>query len=159
MKKKGILVVLLALAMIMSFALTSCGGSGSAEEKTLESWVNESNNESILESITNSEENNEGLKIEVKGNTISYKYDVSVLLDDGVTEEYIKSDSVKQALADALEASKATFGGVAQALEEASGVSGIICNVSYYLGDELIVGQDFTSADVSAASESAEEAE
>ena len=89
-------------------------------------------------------EANEGLTIEIKGNDLIYTYDMTVLSSDS---EALKSDAMKTALADAIDAQKAVFGDICKSVEDETGITGIQTIVNYTAGEELLVSRTFTSAD------------
>ena len=83
MKKK--LALVLSLVAMMCMVFTSCGG-----PKTFEEYVN--SDSELMEDIQEIQDENEGLTITIKDNTITYEYDVSVLGIDKDTAVAAKSN-------------------------------------------------------------------
>ncbi len=143
MKKTNYIALILIVCFAFCFALTACGKKPSGTgTKTLESVA--AKDSSIQESMKKEMEANEGLTIEIKGNDLIYTYDMTVLSSDS---EALKSDAMKTALADAIDAQKAVFGDICKTVEDETGIQGIQTVVNYTAGEELLVSRTFTSAD------------
>ena len=113
----GLLIVML-LAMTAMF--TGCG-----EPATLEEWVaNNSEATATLEELSTDE-----LEVTVEGNTLVYTYTYDQVIDSSLV------DAVSQQLDQTLSQSASTFTGVADTLEEESGIEGISVQVIYLNGD------------------------
>ena len=138
MKKRSILLVLLAVMVGMAMIMTACG----KEEMTLEKYVE--GNADVEQSIEDAMSGSNVL-VEIKGNDIVYTFDLASM--DGYTEELAKSDAVKEALETALDGAKGTFGNISKSIEESTEIQGINTIVNYTWGDEVIVSKTFTSAD------------
>jgi len=146
--KKRTLIVFLVMAVISALCFTACGGK---ETMTLEKYVKD--NPDIQESI-DSAMNDSNVVVEIKGNDISYTFDLSKM--DGYTEELAKSDAIVKALDEALGAAGGTFGGIAKSIEEQTKITGITTTVTYTWGDEPLVTKTFSSADADAGAEADE---
>lgn len=150
MKKNNYIALILIICLAFCFALAGCGkkpsGSDSnapaADTKTLESVATKDSK--IQEELKKNMDANEGLVIEIKGNDLIYTYDMTVLSSD---PETLKSDAVKNALADAIEEQKSVFGDICKTLEDETGIQGIQTVVNYTAGEEVLLSRIFTSAD------------
>ena len=146
MKKRSLLLVLLALAVGMMMFMTACGGGGdsTAEEEpmTLEKYVQ---NDAEVQASIDKAMADSNVVVEIKGNSIIYNFDLSTM--DGYTEDLAKSDAIKDALTSAIDSAGATFGGIAKSIEETTQIEGISTVVNYTWLDEVLVTKTFTSAD------------
>ena len=113
----GLLIVML-LAMTTLF--TACGGPANLEE-----WI-ASNSEAsaTLEELSTNE-----LEVTVEENTLVYTYTYPQVIDSSLV------DAVSQQLDATITDNAATFTGLADTLEEESGISGITVKVIYLNGD------------------------
>lgn len=151
MKRKTIAVLLMAIALISAMMMTACGSKseGSAEKPTLESFLSEhpEMKEELDKRIADGETS--GVTVDIKGNEIIYNYDLSNVKD--MTEEFAKSDELKETLETSLGEQGDAFKGVASKMEsivkEAGiDISGVTVTVNYTYGDEVIVTQTFDPA-------------
>lgn len=129
---KKISIILIA---VLCLAFAAC----SKAPETLEEFMNQ--NPDIQQDVEESVSATDGLSVEVKGNNITYRYDMSKL--EGITEESIKTDDVKKALTDSLASAGDTYKDVCSGLEESTKVSGITCTVEYCFKDEVLVNSTF----------------
>lgn len=113
----GLLVVML-LAMSVLFA--GCGG-----PSTLEEYI--SNDTEAAQQIKNMNTNE--LAVTVEGNTLVYTYTYPQVIDASLV------DAVKTQLESTIDSSSSTFTGLADQLEEQSGIDGISVKVVYLNGD------------------------
>ena len=123
--------------------LCACGGgSGSTpasnNEETIESLL--SSDPTVSDKVKNAA--GEDMTVDIKGNTITYTYDISNL--DGVTEELAKSDEMKESFASALEGAEETFSDLCAQVEDGSGISGVKIIVRYTYKGELLAERTFT---------------
>lgn len=169
MKKKSILMILLALALCMSLFMTACGGSKEAsnqgeqqnveEQQNIEEQQNNDvttapsyatledylkNNSTIKETIVSSAEES-GMTTAFKGNEIIYSLELSGI--EGYTADTVKSEVVLAAIQDGLEAQKSVFGNSSKSMEELTGVDGIITTILYTWEGEEVLSRSFTAAD------------
>ncbi len=145
MKKRSTICLLLVLVMAC-MALTACGGSGSnsggsestepEKEVTLETWIADHPEE--MDSV----EIEDGMEVLFEGNNLIYKYDLIVL---DIDAETAKSDTMIEALTEALDEQADTFKGVASDLEEATEITGITVTVIYTYDGEVLVEKTFTN--------------
>ena len=137
MKKSIIIFIIL---MVACLALTACGGgstpaSDNTPDPTLESWMAEHPEE--MEDV----EEEEGMEILFEGNTLIYKYDITVL---GIDEETATSDEAIAIFEQGLDDQEETFKNVASSLEKQTGISGIEVKVVYTFGDTVLIEKTFT---------------
>ncbi|MBO4881128.1 MAG: hypothetical protein J5555_05540 [Firmicutes bacterium] len=172
MKKKNLLIILLIAAVAAAMLFTACGKSSNesaqsaeaaeeaseAVEETTEA-VEEANEPAETsmtleqymaehpdvweESLTVTEQN-EGLKLELKDNTVYYYFDLGTL---GITSASMAADT-KAALDAALEDNKATFAASCKSLEDEIGIEGLHMIINYMWEDEVITSRDFTADDL-----------
>lgn len=131
-EKKLVSVVLIMLLLITSVSvLASCGSKEEEKEKTLESYLEESENglgelEKINESLTN--DNMEG-NIVVKGNDIS----MTLTLKQAVDKSYY--EVLEKTINDMMSSYKDDFRDAVSSLEEEAGVSGVTLNMEVLNAD------------------------
>ena len=165
MRKKNLLMLLLIVAVSAAMLFTACGKSSNenaqpaeaaeaaeeveeaieeAEEAamTLERYMAE--HPDVWEESLKSTEQTDGLKIELKDNTVYYYFDLGTL---GITSKSAAEDT-KAALDAALEDSKATFASSCKALENEVGIEGLHMCINYMWEDEVISSRDFTVDDM-----------
>ena len=114
MKKKSVVLMVLAVVMIMamSLAMASCG---EKEDPTLESYI--ASDEEAKAEIEEMAEAND-LAISIVGNELTYTYKYDETFDEDIAEMM-----------------NSTFSGIAADLEEETGISGITVVVIYQNGD------------------------
>ena len=139
MKKKGIIALLLTFVMSLSLMATAC----SSSPKTIEEYVN--NNKDEMEQVQKTADES-GLAIAFSGNDVIYSMDLATM--DGMTEEIVKSDIMKDNLESALEGLTDRFTGLCGQLEEQSGIKGAQIIVNYTFGDEVIITKTFNSSGI-----------
>ena len=137
MNKKGFIALLLTFVMSLSMIATSC----SKTPQTIEEYIN--NDKESMEKVQEAADT-AGLEVSFSGNDVVYSYDLSTI--DGVTEEVIKSDIMKEQLTSALDSTGDTFVGLCKQLEEESKIEGIQIVINYKYGDEIIVTKTFNSS-------------
>ncbi|MBR5980673.1 MAG: DUF4854 domain-containing protein [Firmicutes bacterium] len=167
MKKKNLLIILLIAAVAAAMLFTACSKSSNesaqsaeaAEEaseaveetteaveeanepaetgKTLEQYM--ADNPDVWEASVATAEKTDGLKLEVKENSLIYNYDLGTL---GFTSGSMAKDA-KAALDAGLENGASTFSSVCETLEKETGVEGIITTVNYCWEDEIISTRSF----------------
>ena len=172
MRKKNLLILLLIVAVAASMLFTACSKSSNesaqpeeaAEEAseeveetteaveeenepaeadmTLEQYMAE--HPDVWEEALEATEQNEGLEMEIKDNTIYYYFDLGAL---GFTADTMAMDA-KGALDTALEDGKSTFAENCKSLEEEIGIEGIHMNINYLWEGELVTSRDFTVDDM-----------
>ncbi len=82
-----------------------------------------------------------GLDVTFSNNNVIYTYDF--FGTDGVTEELVKSDKMREELGKALEKNGDVFSGLCSKLQEETNVKGVQVTVIYMYGGEVIVSQSF----------------
>lgn len=137
MKRKSIIALLLTFVMSMSIFAASC----SKKPETIEEYVN--NNQEEMEEVKKTADES-GLAIDFSGNDVIYSMDLASM--EGVTEDIVKSDVMKDNLVSALEGLTDRFTGLCGQLEEQSGIKGAQIIVNYTYGDEVIVTKTFNSS-------------
>ena len=149
-------IILMVIALFSAMMMTACG-SKSAEKSgptTLEAFINEHPDvKSELDKKVADGETS-GVAIEIKGNDIIYTYDLSGVKD--MTEEFAKSDDLKEALQTALDSQADAFKSVASRMESVVNdadveIKGIRVVVNYVYGDEVVVSGTFEPSDEAAA--------
>ena len=155
MKKKSLIVILLALVLTASLFATACGkkNSGSSDKpKTLEEYAVK--NPDVQKSIEQATSKSD-VVVDIKDNNVIYSYELSKMED--YTEDVAKDPSVVENLQKTLDNAGATFGGIAKTLEDTTGISGIHVVVYYTYEGETVVTQTFDASDASAQSNASEE--
>ena len=136
--------LLMIIALVSAMMFTACGSKTeeTTETPTLESFMSEHPDvkEQIDEKVAGGETS--GVKVDISGNDIIYTYDLSDLED--MTEEFAKSDEVKENLQAALDEQADAFKGVASSMESIINqagieISGVQVVVNYTYGDEVLV--------------------
>lgn len=130
MKRKSLISVIVMMVLLMALIMSSC----EKKPESLEEFVN--SNEDSMEDIQKTADES-GLKVEIKGNEVTYSYDISDY--EGMTEEIAKGDQMKKALEDALNDASDTFTGLCGDLEEESGIEGVTIKVNYTYKDENLI--------------------
>ena len=175
MKKKSILMILLALVLSMAMIMTACGGSKDSSDKgdsadpveeqqsteaveqqsteaaeqpsatTIEEYV--LNDEHIKRSLEASVDEEEGISIEYQGNIIIYSYDISHW--EGYTEEQAKTEGFISALDSSIDKSidSSSIGNFIVTLESVTGISGISIVYNYTWENYILTSRAFTAAD------------
>ena len=138
MKKRSLIAIIMILTMGLSLLLSSCF----KKPDNLEGYVK--SNKEVMEQIE-SEASTQGMKVEVKGNAISYVYDLASAA--GVDEESIKDPVVQEGLTKVLEEGKDQFIASCKELEDTTGLSGISITVTFEYNGETIATQTFSSAE------------
>lgn len=125
MKKKSVVLMVLAMVMIMamSFAMASCG---EKEDPTLESYI--ASDEEAKAEIEDMAEAN-GLDISIVGNELTYTYKYDQTFDEDTAA------MMSEQLESAMSSMDSTFSGIAADLEEQTEISGITVVVVYQNGD------------------------
>ena len=125
MKKKSVVLMVLAMVMIMamSLAMASCG---EKEDPTLESYI--ASDEEAKAEIEEMAEAND-LAISIVGNELTYTYKYDETFDADLAE------MLAGELESAMGSMNSTFSGIASDLEEETGISGITVVVIYQNGD------------------------
>ena len=139
MNRKSIIALIIAFSMMLGMTLTSCGGSKQPEN--LESFLK--SNSEVEAQIKEAADSNAGLTLDIKENTVTYKYDLSVIT--GADEETIKDPAMIETLTSALDGSKDTFISLCQNLESQTNISGIQLVVEYTYGDEVLSSKTYTA--------------
>ena len=151
MKRKTLAVLLLVMALISAMMVTACGSKPAEKEETptLESFMNENPDvkDEIDKKVSAGETN--GVAIDISGNDIIYTFDLKGM--DDMTDEFAKSDELKQNLQAALDEQSATFTGIADSLEStvsAAGteIKGVRVVVKYVYGDEELTSSVFEAS-------------
>ena len=124
MKKK--LALVLSLVAMMCMVFTSCGG-----PKTFEEYVN--SDSELMEDIQEIQDENEGLTITIKDNTITFEYDVSVLGIDKDTAVAAKSN-----LEQTITRPTSSFKDLIEDFEEETGIDGLTIVVTYTYNSSLL---------------------
>ena len=137
MKRKSIIALLLTFVMSLSLMATACNKA----PQTIEEYVN--NDKEAMEEVQNAADT-AGLQVAFSGNDVVYTYDLAKI--DGVTEDVIKSDVMKEQLESALDSTGDTFVGLCKQLEEQSKIEGVQIVINYTYGDEVIVTKTFNSS-------------
>ena len=137
MNKRRTIAILLTFVMLLSVMASAC----SKKPQTLEEYIK--NDSESMEQVQNAADS-AGLNVEFKENDVIYTYDLSTI--DGVTEDIVKSDVMKEQLSSALDSTADTFSGLCKQLEEQSKIEGIKIVVEYKYGDEIIVTKTFNSS-------------
>ena len=138
MKKNSLIAIIMILTMGLSIMLSSCFKT----PDNLEGYIK--SNSEVLDQIE-SAASAQGMTVNVKGNDISYVYDLSAA--NGVTEESIKDSVVQEGLTKVLEDGKDKFIESCKELESTTGLSGISITVSFEYNGEQIASQTYSSAD------------
>ena len=146
----------MVIALFSAMMMTACGSKSAekSEPTTLESFISEHPDvKSELDKKVSAGETS-GVAVEIKGNDIIYTYDLSGVTD--MTEEFAKSDELKEALQTALEAQGDAFRSVASKMESVVNeadveIKGIRVVVNYVYGDEVVVSGTFEPSDEAAA--------
>lgn len=136
MKRKGILILLLALAVAAAMLASAC----SKKPQTLEEYA--AQNQEINEDIDTATQDSD-VNVEIKGNDIIYSYDLSTV--DGYSEEVVKNEAVVEALTSALESSADNFSNICTTVQDATGLTGIRVIVKYNFGEEEIISRSYDS--------------
>lgn len=127
MRNKKIFAILMIMVLVVSaFALTACGN----KSKTLENFV-ESDKDLKAEIDKTAAEN--GLKIEIKDNTLTYLYKYEM----EVSDEQVKVMAPQ--LEVALSAAENTFKGLAADLEKKTEIKGLKIAVVYMDKNEKVI--------------------
>lgn len=143
MKKKS-LILFMIVAVLAAMCFTACG----KKQATLESYLNDHPDiQASIDEQLGSEEL-QGVKVEFTGNDMIYTYDLAGVSE--VTEEYAKSDEVKERLQSGLDAQADTFKNTANSVltavnEDGAEIDSINMVVNYVYGDEVLVTQTFAS--------------
>ncbi len=127
--------LILAAAALMCFIFTACGA-----PKTLEEFM--ANDSDAMAQLESMEDQNKGLDIEIKDNTITYTYDISEL---GYSKSTAKA--AKDQIQKSLDSSSDSYTSLAAQLEEESGLSGIEIVVNYTYKDSAIASGTFTASE------------
>ena len=135
-KKKFAIITILTLGLCLLL------GACAKTPTDLEGYIK--SNEEIKSQIE-SEAGAKGMKVEVKGNSVSYVYDLANA--DGVNDESIKDPVVQEGLAKVLEEGKDQFVSSCKQLEETTGLTGISITISFEYNGEQIASQTYNSAD------------
>lgn len=138
MSNKKKFTILTILTLCLCLMLSACAKTPTDLEGYIKS------NEEVKSQIE-SEAVGKGMKIEVKGNTVSYVYDLANA--DGINEESIMDPVVQEGLAKALGEGKAQFVSTCKELEETTGLTGISITVTFEYNGEQIASQTYSSAD------------
>ena len=149
-------ILLMVIALFSAMMMTACGSKSAekSEPTTLEAFINEHPDvKSELDKKVADGETS-GVAIEIKGNDIIYTYDLSGVKD--MTEEFAKSDDLKEALQTALDSQADAFRSVASRMESVVNdadveIKGIRVVVNYVYGDEVVVSGTFEPSDEAAA--------
>lgn len=108
--------IILSLIMAMAVMLSGCG-----EPETLEEYVNnDSEAKQQIESMSSS-----GMDIDITDNTLTYTYTYDQTFDDATIQ------LMKPEMESAMSSMSSTFEGVADSLEEGSGIENITVKVIY----------------------------
>ena len=138
MKKKSLIAIVMLMCMLTGLALSSCV----SKPDSLEAYVK--SNKDVREQI-DSEATDKGMKVEIKGNAITYTYDLANA--EGSTPESMKDPVVQESLASLLDDSKDQFVSSCQQLESTTGLSGITITVTFVYEGEDIASKTFSAND------------
>ncbi|MCF0141702.1 MAG: DUF4854 domain-containing protein [Mogibacterium sp.] len=128
------LALILAVIAVVCFTLTAC-----SKPKNLEEFA--AKNSDFQKEMSDIEEQNAGLKIAFKENTVIFTYDVSNVA--GVTESTATSDAVKANLNQSLESATSTFESKVKEISEETGYDGIKIQVIYTYKDTELASKTF----------------
>lgn len=134
--KKSVIALVIVLSMLFGITLTSCA----KKPQDLESFIK--NNDEVKEEIQSAADT-AGLSVDIKGNEVTYSYDVSGI--EGIDEETIKEPAMLETLQSTLDSQSESFVDLCKKLEEQTGFTGIKMIVTYTYGDEVLATQTFTS--------------
>ncbi len=137
--------VAIALSVVMAAALLLAGCGKESEPKTVESIV--SSNDEIASTIKSGAEES-GVNVDIKGNTITYSYDISTI--DGITDELVEGEEFVKSLEDSLSSQKNSFAGICKTIEEKAEIEGVVVEVVYTYKDKELANVSYTSADADA---------
>ena len=164
MKKKSLLILMLALVLSIAMFMTACGGgqkesakpddnAGKQEQQTeakteeskavtLEEYLqtNEDLKQTIISTAAES-----GMTMEFKGNEMIYNYDVSQV--EGFTEDMIDNEVFRSAIEDGMESNKSVFANSSISVEKVTGIDGIITVLNYTYNGKAFISRSYTSAD------------
>ena len=143
---KRSITIFLSLILAATMLLTACSES---KPGTLEEIVE--TDEEVAEEINRGAEES-GIGIEIKGNEITYTYDISSV--DGVTDEMIEDEDFVKSFSTSLESQGAAFADICASLEEKTGIEGVSVTVVYMYGDKKITSATYTSADAASSKDS-----
>lgn len=136
MVKKSVIALVLALSLLFGLGLTSCA----KKAETLEDFLQ--SNDDVKEEIQNAADS-AGLSVEIKGNDVTYSYDLSSL--NVADEKILKEPEMIEKLEASVDDQKSTYVDLCKQLEEKTGFTGIKMTVNYTYGDEVLVSRTFTS--------------
>lgn len=136
MNKKSVIAIVLTLSLMLVSGLTACA----KKADTLESFLlsNDEVNKEIQEAADAS-----GLSVEIKGNEVSYSFDLSSI--EGAEEKTLKDPAMIEKLEESIDSQGSTFVELCRELEEKTGYTGIRMIVNYNYGDEVLVSRTYTS--------------
>ena len=144
MKKKTLAALLMVIALVSAMMMTACSSKPEEPEEplTLESFMSEHPDvkAEIDKKVTEGETS--GVTVDISGNDIIYTYDLAGIQD--MTDDFARSDELKENLQTALDAQADAFKGVASSMESIINqagveISGVRVVVNYIYGDEVIV--------------------
>jgi hypothetical protein len=133
MKKRPVL-----LFIIFIFLLTSCA----TKSKTLETYLTKDS--SVMDTISQEAEKS-GMDVSIKGNTITYICDTSDI--EEMTEDFAKSDDLKEALDAELSVRTDTFKKMCKDIENETNIKNIKITIKYVYKNYTITEQSFTSGE------------
>lgn len=146
---KKFVAVFVSTLTVAALLLVGCTKEG--EPRTVESIV--SSNDDVAATIQNGADE-AGVNIDIKDNTISYSYDISIV--DGVTDEMIEDEDFIKSIETSIGVQKNSLAKVCKTIEKKANIEGVIINVLYTYNDKEVAGASFTSADLDAEEASSE---
>ena len=136
MKKKSLLTIITIFTLILSMSLSACA----KKPDTLEGFVK--TNPDVQEQI-NSAAVDENMFVEIKGNDISFTYDLSNAA--GASADSLKDATVQEGLQKLIEDSADRFKTICKEIESTSGLSGINLTISFVYEGETIATKTFSA--------------
>ena len=135
--KRSLYLLMLSMILMIGLFLSSCVSKPGTIEELIDS------NSDVKEQIQTAA-GNAGMSIGIKGNEITYTYDLSTI--QGATEENLRDEAMLETLKNALDSQQSVFAGVCKNIEDETGISGVSAVVNYTYGDEVLITQTFTSS-------------
>ena len=118
---------------------TTSNSAPTSQYNTLEDYINSDAN---VKQQVESTANNSNMTIEVKGNTLTYTYDVANM---NVDKDTALSSEMKTNLESSLDQMSSTFSSLCKQLENATKLDGVSIVVKYVHGSDIIVEREFTA--------------
>ena len=143
--KKRSLIIMLIMAVLAAMCMTACG---EKEPPTLESYMNDHPDmQAEIDEQLGADEL-KGVTVEFSGNDIIYTFDL--VNQDGVDEEFAKSDQAKELLDSGLESQADAFKNTANTILEevrtdGSEIESVRVVVNYTYNGEVITSASYDS--------------